>query len=211
MQPNKPQLLTKLLNTAGHLHTITSLTSLPFAASSAMSHKVEQNIAALATLMQSNMGSMKKMIAHLGQLNNNTKQGFKATKAANRNNKAKSGNNHLVPPWINAAPPKPNDVKEFNTRTWYWCATCGHWLTTHSTNGFIHQGKMIAKHDGQSQSKRFTTDKDSTSDKSNNDKLNKKQKPSTTIEGLQSLKAEITKQSKSSVFELFKAAGAQEK
>ena len=53
-------------------------------------------------------------------------------------------------------------------------------------------------------------DRDSTSDKSNNDKLNKKQKPSTTIEGLQSLKAEITKQSKSSIFKLFKAA-AQEK
>ena len=68
---------------------------------------------------------------------------------------------------------------------------------------------MITKHNGQSWSKHFA-DKDSTSDKSHNDKSNKKQKPSPTIEGLQSLKAEITKQSKSSVFELFKVA-AQEK
>ena len=152
---------------------------------------------------------MKKIIAHLGQLDNNVKQGFKAMKAANRNNKARGGNNCPTPPWINEAPLKPDDIKEVNSRTWYWCATCGHWLTTHSTNGFVHQGKMITKHDGQFQSK-HSLDKDSPSDKSSNNKSNKKQKSSSTIEGLQSLKAEITKQSKGTVFELFKAA-AQEK
>ena len=81
MQPDKPQSLTKLLDTADHLHTMTSSHSLPFTASSATTCKLEQkNIAALTGIMQSNMGSLKKVIAHLGQLDNNKKQGFKAIK-----------------------------------------------------------------------------------------------------------------------------------
>ena len=74
--------------------------------------------------------------------------------------------------WINDAAMKPNDVKEFNSKDWYYCATCGHWLTTYITNSFIHQGKTIAKHDGQPQSK-HPPDRDSPSDKSSNDKSNK--------------------------------------
>ena len=210
MHPDKPQSLSKLLETADHLHTVTSSPSLPFAVSSNSNRKIEQNIAALAGVVQSNMGSLKKVIAHLGQLDNNVKQGFKATKTANKNSRVRGGNTRPTPPWINDAPMNPYDTKEFNNKTWYYCATCGRWSTTHSTNGFVHQGKTIAKHQGQSRSKRSPDTRDSPNDKSSNDRSNKKQKPSPAIEGLQSLKAEITKQSKSSVFELFKAA-AQEK
>ena len=145
----KPQSLSKLLDTADHLHTVTSSTSLPFAASSTASCKVEQNIAALAAVVQSNIGSMKKIVAHIGQLDNNMKQGFKATKSPNRNNRVNGKKNLPMPPWINEVPSKPDDVKEFNNRTWYHCATSGHWSTTHSTNGFVHQGKTITKHDSQ--------------------------------------------------------------
>jgi hypothetical protein len=208
MKPDKTQSLTQLLDTADHLHTVTSSPALPFAASTATSRKLEQNIAALAGVLQSNMGSLKKVIAHIGQINNNMKQGFQATKTTSKRNRMRSGNNRPVPTWINEAPTNANDVKEFNNKDWFYCATCGRWSTTHSTNGFVHQGKTIAKHESQPQSKR-PPDKDF-NDKSSNDKSSKKPKSSTTIEGLQSLKAEIAKQSKSSVFVLFKAA-AQEK
>ena len=61
MKPNKPQLLTKLLDTANHLHTVTSLPSLPFAASSAMTHKLEKNITALTSILQSNIVCKKNL------------------------------------------------------------------------------------------------------------------------------------------------------
>lgn len=205
MYPDKPHSLSNLLDTADHLHTVTSSPSLPFAASSSSTRKIEKNISALAGVIQSNMGSLKKVIAHLGQLNNNMKQGFKATKTADRNHRVRGGNTRPTPTWITDAPTNPYDTKEFNNRTWFYCATCGRCSTPHSTNGFVYQGKPIARHQDQSRSKRSVDTR-----VSNTDKSNKKQKPSPAIEGLHSLKAEITKQSKSSVFELFKAA-AQEK
>ena len=80
MCPNERPSITELLASADHLHNVTTSPSLPFAASSDKSTKMEQNIMALAGLMQSNYGSMKKMAAHIGQLDNKMKQGFKASK-----------------------------------------------------------------------------------------------------------------------------------
>ena len=66
---------------------MTSSPALPFATSSMMTGKLEQNIAALASILQSNMGSLKKVIAHFDQINNNMKQGFQAMKTANKGSK----------------------------------------------------------------------------------------------------------------------------
>ena len=139
MKPNKMQLLTQLLNTANHLHIMTTLPALPFTAFVAMSSKLEQNITALASILQSNIGSLKKVIVHVGQLNNRIKQGFKTTKTASNSNKMRGGNNWPVPTWINEAPTNANGIKEFkNKKDWIYCATCGHWLTTHWTIFSVH-------------------------------------------------------------------------
>ena len=73
MSLNKRPLITKLLASTNHLHNITTSPSLPFAASSDKSTKMEQNIITLAGLMQSNYGSLKKIAAHIGQLDNKMK------------------------------------------------------------------------------------------------------------------------------------------
>ena len=77
--------ITDLLGSTDHLHNVTTSPSLPFAASSEKSNKLEQNTIALAGLMQSNYGSLKKLTMHIGQLNNKVKQGFKASKKQNGN------------------------------------------------------------------------------------------------------------------------------
>ena len=96
MKPNKPQLLTKLLDTTDHLHTVTSLLALSFASSSAMTHKLEQNIAALAGILQLNMGSLKKVIVHISQIINNMKQGFQATKQKQQSKRWKQSSGSYV-------------------------------------------------------------------------------------------------------------------
>jgi hypothetical protein len=57
------------------------------------------------------------------------------------------------PTWltdVHYAPSAPSKVKEFNGKPWFYCTTCGRWLTTHSTNGMTHNGKNIPKHNGTS-------------------------------------------------------------
>ena len=99
----------------------------------------------------------------------------------------------------------PSKVKRFNDKDWYWCATCGCLTLSHSTNGFTHNVTTIAKHEGPAKNKGFN--KSSTS----MDQSSKKQKSlSLTINGLQSLKTKIPKQSQSSLFDVIKEA-AQEK
>ena len=87
---------------------VISLPALPFAASLEMTNKLKHNIAALAGIIQSNMGTLKKVIAHIGQLNNNMKQGLKATKITSSGNKTRGKNYH---PWINEALTNANDIK----------------------------------------------------------------------------------------------------
>ena len=71
---------TELLESADHLHNMTTSPSLPFAASTDKSSKVEQNIITLTGLLQSNYGSLKKLAMHISQLNNKVKQSFQASK-----------------------------------------------------------------------------------------------------------------------------------
>ena len=80
-------------------------------------------------------------------------------------------------------------VKNFNNKDWYWCTTCGHWTLSHSTNGFTYNG-ATDKHEGPAKNKCFSKPLSSMGQPS------KKQKSSSPmIDGLRSLKVEITKQS----------------
>ena len=102
-------------------------------------------------------------------------------------------------------PTSATKVKQFNNKDWYWCVTCGCWTLSHSTNGFTHNGTTIAKHEGPAKNKCFSMFPPSM------DQPSKKQKSAfTMINGLKSLKAEIAKQSQSSLIDLIKVA-AQEK
>jgi hypothetical protein len=132
MNPDKEQSLMHLLDAADYLHTVTTSPALPFAASVATSSKLEQNIAALAGILQANMGSLKKVITHVSQLDNKVCQGFQSVKKSGSpgsSNGSTCGNKQM-PPWKYKASMDSKEVKEFATRTWYWCATCGHWSTT---------------------------------------------------------------------------------
>ena len=85
---------------------------------------MEQNIIALASLMQSNYGSLKKLAMHIGQLDHKVKQGFKASK--NWQNRKHHGshnnnNNNMNPSWKYKAPTDLTKVKTFNNKEWYWC------------------------------------------------------------------------------------------
>ena len=105
------------------------------------------------------------------------------------------------PPWKHEVPASAIEVKQFNSKDWYWCATCGCWTLSHSMNGFIHNGTTIAKHEDPTKNKHFNKSLPST------DQSSKKQKSSSAmINRLKSLKAEITKQSQSSLFDAIKAA-----
>ena len=92
--------ITNLLESADHLHNITTSPSLPFTTSSKKTSKVEQNIITLAGLLQSNYGSLKKLATHIGQLDNKVKEGFKASKKQNGKH---NGSSNMVPPWKHEA------------------------------------------------------------------------------------------------------------
>jgi hypothetical protein len=208
MSPDESQSFTDLLDAADHLHTVTTSPALPFAASVATANKLEQNIAALAGILHANMGSMKKVVAHISQLDNKVKQGFHSAKKSGSQGRGARGRNLQTPSWKYEAPTDPNEVKEFANRTWYYCATCGRWSTTHSTNGFTHNDKSVPKHEGTSPNK----NKRSQSTTSTAQPSNKKTKTTNNnaVSSLQSLKAELTNQAKSSVFDLFKAAAREQ-
>jgi len=203
MNPDEEQSLTHLLDAADHLHTVTTSPALPFAASVATSSKLEQNIAALAGILQANMGSLKKVVAHVSQLDNKVRQGFQSVKkSGSPGSHSKTRGNKQTPPWKYEAPTDPKEVREFASRTWYWCGTCGRWSTTHSTDGFTHNDKAIPKHEGKSSDKKRTPSQPTTSPQP----TKKAKSNGNAIDGLQSLKAELTKQSKSSIFDLVKSA-----
>ena len=201
MHPDERPSITNILTSTDHLHNVTTSPSLPFAASSEKSNKMEQNIIALAGLMQSNYGSLKKLTVHIGQLDNKVKQGFKASKNQQNGKHHGSNNNNSVPSWKHEAPMDASKVKNFNNKDWYWCATLGHWTLSHSTNGFTYNSATIAKHEGPAKNKCSSKPLTST------DQPSKKQKSSSPmINGLWSLKAKITKQSQSSLFDVIKVA-----
>jgi hypothetical protein len=144
MNPDEEQSLTHLLDAADHLHKVTTSPALPFTASVATSSKLEQDITALAGILEANMRSLKKVVAHVSQLNNKVHQGFQLVKkSGSPGSHSKTRGNKQMPPWKYKAPMDPKEVKEFASHTWYWCGTCGHWSTTHSANGFSHNDKAI--------------------------------------------------------------------
>jgi len=46
-----------------------------------------------------------------------------------------------LPRWLREKPEDPNDTRQFNNRTWYYCQKCrrgtGAWNVTHNTDGHI--------------------------------------------------------------------------
>jgi hypothetical protein len=96
-------------------------------------------------------------------------------------------------------------VKEFGGKTFFYCAKCGRWSTTHSTDGKTHNGVSISKHEGTSSNK--TRD---TSSKQQSHYTKKSKHYSSSVTGLKSLKAEIQQQNGSSIFDLIKAAAGEQ-
>jgi hypothetical protein len=92
-------------------------------------------------------------------------------------------------------------------KPWYWCATCGRWSTTHSTNGLTHNDKTISRHEQGGSPKKKRNDQQSSSQLPS-----KKSKSSnlSSVNGLQSHKAEINQQNNSSVFDLIKATAGEQ-
>jgi hypothetical protein len=149
---------------------------------------------------------MKKIVAALSQLDNKVKQGNQR-KHSNGSSRGKTrrDNETTRPPWQYIAPSDPSEVKEFGGKSFYYCAKCGRWSTTHSTDGLTHNGVSISKHEGSSNNKKRNAQSQS---QSYNTKKSKG--PSTSVNGLQSLKAELQQQNSSSVFDLIRtAAGGQ--
>jgi hypothetical protein len=202
MKKGKHKSLIDILATADRLHTLTTSTALPFAAAGANSNKQEQNIAALAGIIKGQTGSMKKIVAALSQLDNKVKQGFtnKKEQGTNPRNKWQRGSPLPKPTWFTEAPSDPSEVKEFNSKPWFWCATCTRWSTSHSTNGTTHNDKQIPKHNG-------FPDKRKRNDQSSSPPKKAKTTP---IDGLKSLKAEVHQQQNSSILSLIAKAAVQE-
>jgi hypothetical protein len=197
-----------ILEAADRLHTLTTSPALPFAATTTHSNKQDQNIAALAGILKGQTGSMKKIVAALSQLDNKVKQGVTKPGTNGRNKKDwQRTKNMPQPPWSTDAPSDPSEVKEFNGKPWFYCATCGRWSTTHSTNGMTHNEKTIPKHNGTSFKKKRD---DQSSPSASASKKYKSDKPSP-VNGIKSLKAELTNQNNSSVLDLIVqgAAGRQ--
>jgi hypothetical protein len=106
-------------------------------------------------------------------------------------------------PFMKEAPTDPTEVKEWNNKPWYYCET--HWSTTHSTNGFKHNGKEIAKHDGSSPRKHHNNQYSPPQSNTTNKKTKTSKAP---IAGLQSLQAELKSRNSSTLFELIQNAAA---
>jgi hypothetical protein len=190
-----------ILAKADRIHTLTTSKALPFAVSSSNSSKQDQNIAAMAGILKSQTGSMKKLVAAFSQLDNKVKQGLtKKDGNGSRNNKWQRRDNSSSPKptWYTDAPSDPSEVKEFNGKPWFWCATCSRWSTTHSTNGMTHNDKQISKHVGYNDRSKKRNDQSSITSYAKKSKPNN----SSPVNGIQSLKAKLSKQNNSSVLDL---------
>jgi hypothetical protein len=178
-----------ILGNADHLHTVTTSPALPFATSAASTSKSQEHIAALAGMLQKQNGAMRKIVAAMSQINNHVKQGLASCNKSNSDHKSSSnGRCREDPLFMKDMPTDPSEVKDWNSKPWYYCATCGRWSTTHSTNGFMHNGKEIAKHDGSSPRKKRNNQQSSSRQSTPSSKKAKASKGPVT--GLQSLKAE---------------------
>jgi hypothetical protein len=128
-----------ILGDADHLHTVTMSPALPFAASAASTSKSQEHIAALAGMLQKQNGAMRKIVAAVSQINNHVKQGLASCNKSNSNHKRSSnGRCREDPPFMRDVPTDPSEVKDWNSKPWYYCATCSCWSTTHSTSQWFH-------------------------------------------------------------------------
>jgi hypothetical protein len=185
-----------LLGDADHVHTVTTSPALPFMASVATTSKNQEHIAALTGMLQKQQSHMRKIVTAVSQMDNQVKQRFASIKSP------KNGCNKHTPeedsPWMCDAPSNPCEVKELNNHSWYYFVTCGHWSTSHSINGFTHDGKEIAKHNGSSPGKRHNNQSPSQLSPTK-----KKKTPKSNVAGgLQSLQAELKSESSSPFFHL---------
>jgi hypothetical protein len=198
LNKGKQKPVATILKAADQLHKLTTSPALPFAATTANSNKQ----------LKGQTGSMKKIVAALSQLDNKVKQGVTKPGTNGCNKKDwQPTKNMPQPTWSTDVPSDHSKVKEFNGKPWFYCATCGCWSTTHCTNGMTHNDKTIPKHEGRS----FTKKRDghssplvSASKKYESDK-------SAPVNGIKSLKAELTNQNNNSVLDLIvKGAARQE-
>jgi hypothetical protein len=187
------------LDSADRLHTITTSPALPFAATTQTTTKNEQNIAALAGIVKGQSGHMKKLVSAISQIDNKLKQSSSGPKQG-------KGSGRRMPPWQNEEPTNTSEVKMFNNKPWFWCATCNHWSPTHSTDGTTHDGKTIAKH------RTFPSNKRK-GDKQSQSSTNKKKYSSGSspaIDSLKSRKAKLNNDENSSILSLIAKAAAGE-
>jgi hypothetical protein len=197
-----------ILGNANHLHTITTSPALPFTASAASASKSQEHITALAGMLQKQNGAMHKIITAVSQIDNRVKQGLALHNKSNSSNKKCSPNGpHEDPPFMKDVPTDPSEVKDWNSKPWYYCATCGHWSTTHSTNSLTYKnGKEIVKHDGSSPCKKYDNQQSFSPQSTTSSKKAKASKGP--IAGLQSLQAKLKTQNSSPLFDLVQATAA---
>jgi hypothetical protein len=161
-------------------------------------------------MLQKQNGAMRKIVAAVSQIDNRVKQGLALRNKSNSDHKRSlNGRRREDPRFMKDMPADPSKVKDWNSKPWYYCATCGCWSTTHSTNGFTHNGKEIAKHDGSSPRKKCDNQQSSSLQSTPSSKKAKASKGPVT--GLQSLQAELKTQNSSPLCDLVQAtaAGAQ--
>ena len=193
------------LSDADRLHTLVTSTALPFGPTDNDSSKNTKNIAALAGVVKNGFGHVKKLVGYVSQIDNKVSQGSESAK--NRSNASSSAKAYR-PTWLHEAPTDPDEVKEFNGKPWFWCASCnkekGQWSTSHCTAGREYNGKTIHKHDGKSPHDRKHSERNSSGYASKKAKT-ENSKP---ITGMKSLKAAISSINNDSILGPLIAKGA---
>jgi nitrate reductase beta subunit len=77
---NKKHTFALILGDSDHIYTVMTSTALPFATSTAVSQKTEQNIAALTGMVHKQIGSMYQIVAAVSQIDNHIKQTLASSK-----------------------------------------------------------------------------------------------------------------------------------
>jgi hypothetical protein len=130
---SKSQSFSSLLGNVDHVHMVTTSPSLPFTASMTYNNKSQEYIAALASMLQKQTGQMQKLIAAVSQIDNRVKQKFDTFDDKTKGNTYKKKQKGDDPLWMCNPPSDSQEVREQNKKNWYFCATCRHWSTMHSS------------------------------------------------------------------------------
>jgi hypothetical protein len=109
-------------------------------------------LALFAKSIDDQQDSIKQILSMLASSDNQIKQ-FKANYS--RNDSTSSGGRYekksrSMPPWMDETPSDVHETKQWDSRTWHYCALCkqgrGSWSPSHSTSGDTSKG--IAAHRG---------------------------------------------------------------